>query len=191
MWMKPAPTGPPPSRMPSSRCSRITVLRSSTGAGGPQRRATPPSRPRSTCCGSRTEPRSTATWPTLAGTRRSTSSARCSPTSGPCGSTPSSAQARSGPDGSAGPGGFAVGAGQDDGVAVGVAEPDLTVGGAAGPVGRVAVGRADDLGSQLVGPGDGGVEVVDLEPQQHPVAVGPGVRIADRPVVVVDLEVVD
>ena len=56
-------------------------------------------------------------------------------------------------------------------------------------LGRVAVHGEHDLGSELAGPGDGLVEVLDLEPQQHPVAADQR-GVADRPVVVVDLEVV-
>jgi len=85
---------------------------------------------------------------------------------------------------------FAVGAGQHDGVAVEVAQPDLPVGRTARlALGRVAVHGEHDVGAELAGPGDGLVEVLDLEPQQHPVAADQR-GVADRPVVVVDLEVV-
>src|SRR5262245_1867749 len=50
--------------------------------------------------------------------------------------------------------------------------------------------RQDDVGVQLGGASDRRVNVVDLEPQEHAVAVGPVIRVADRPVVVCDLEAV-
>lgn len=51
--------------------------------------------------------------------------------------------------------------------------------------------RLDLIGSHLTGALDGGVEVVDLEPQQDAVSVGPVIRITDRPVMVMDLEAVE
>ena len=47
------------------------------------------------------------------------------------------------------------------------------------------------IGSYLTGALDGGVEVVDLEPQQDAVPVGPVIRIADGSVMVVDLEALE
>ena len=48
----------------------------------------------------------------------------------------------------------------------------------------------DDLGLQLDGPRDGGVEVVHLKPKKHAVAVGSHVRIRDPPMLVSDLPLV-
>src|SRR6516164_4181010 len=85
---------------------------------------------------------------------------------------------------------LAVGTGQHDGIAVVVSKPDLAVSRAAGPLGWVAVGREDDLGLELARALDGGVEVIDLEPQQYAVAVGRRRRIADGAVVVLHVPVV-
>ncbi len=58
------------------------------------------------------------------------------------------------------------------------------------PLGRVSHGTQFDLGSELVGPSHGRVEVFDLEPQQHPVAPGPDVGLAQRTVVMLDFPAV-
>ena len=81
---------------------------------------------------------------------------------------------------------FAVRAGQNHEVAIGVAEPELAMGRAAGTVRRVAVRRIDDLSLQGLRPADGGVEVVDLKPKRYTVSVGPDRRVADPAVVVFD-----
>lgn len=44
---------------------------------------------------------------------------------------------------------------------------------------------------QLCGTGDRRVEVVDLEPEEHAVAVRPVSRVADRPMTVLHLEAVE
>jgi hypothetical protein len=49
----------------------------------------------------------------------------------------------------------------------------------------------DDLDAELTSSLDGGIEVVDLEPQQHAIAVRPEVGIADGAVVVLDVPVVE
>ena len=83
-----------------------------------------------------------------------------------------------------------VRAGQDDRVAVGVAQPALPVVGAAVARRWVAMARLRDVGLHLCGSGHGGVEVVGFEPQQDAVAVRFGARIADPAMVVVDAPVV-
>jgi len=69
--------------------------------------------------------------------------------------------------------GFAVGARDDDDVAVWIAEPDFTMGGRG-----VHVRLANDSRLQGAGSFHGGVEVVDLEPDEHAVtrAGGAGVH---------------
>ena len=52
-------------------------------------------------------------------------------------------------------------------------------------VGRIAHRAELDLCSKITRPGDGSVEVVDLEPQEYPVAERSDVRVAQRTVVVV------
>src|ERR1700686_740418 len=58
----------------------------------------------------------------------------------------------------------------------------------AGTVRRVAVRGQYDLSLQRLGTPDGGVEVVDLEPQRNAVAVRARRRITDLAVVVADIE---
>jgi hypothetical protein len=53
------------------------------------------------------------------------------------------------------------------------------------------VGRLDDVGRHLGRSGDGGVEVVGLEPQQDAVSERSALRVADRAVVVLDPPVVE
>jgi hypothetical protein len=63
--------------------------------------------------------------------------------------------------------------------------------GSAGPFGRIAVDRKHHLGTELVRPCDRRVEVINLEPQEHAVALRLRVRITHhRAVVVLDLPVV-
>jgi hypothetical protein len=50
--------------------------------------------------------------------------------------------------------------------------------------------RHDDLGLHLGSAGDGGVEVVKLEPQENAVAVRFVITVTDRPVVVLHVEAV-
>ncbi len=71
----------------------------------------------------------------------------------------------------------AVRAGENDGVAVGIAQPDFPVIGPAVAVGRIAVAWHDDLGLQ------GSVEVVKFKPQDHAVSVRPDGWIADATMV--------
>ena len=87
-----------------------------------------------------------------------------------------------------GPWRLAVRARQHDEVAVEIAQPDLTVGGPAGAVRRVAMRRPHHLGAERGGSPDCVVEVVELEPQREAVAVWARRRIADPPVVVLDVE---
>ena len=54
---------------------------------------------------------------------------------------------------------------------------------------RIAVARHDDLGAQLDSAAFGRVEIVDLEPQ-HAVAVRKFVAIADWPMMMVDVPLV-
>src|SRR5215218_2651380 len=87
---------------------------------------------------------------------------------------------------------LAVGAGDDDGVAVGVRDPELAVSGAVAlALGGVAVRWSDDGRGEPLGALHGRVEVGDVaEPQQDAVA-DLAVRVADAPVVVLDLAVVE
>ena len=55
---------------------------------------------------------------------------------------------------------------------------------------RIAHRAELDLRCKITRPGDGSVEVVDLEPQEYPVAERSGVRVAQRTVVVVDVPAV-
>lgn len=48
----------------------------------------------------------------------------------------------------------------------------------------------NNFGSQLGDAGDRCIEVVDFKPQEHAIAIGPVIRIADWPVVVLDLKAV-
>jgi len=52
------------------------------------------------------------------------------------------------------------------------------------------MGRLDNVRLHFHGPSDGGVEVVDLKPQQDAVTIGLGIRITDRTVMVFDLPAV-
>lgn len=82
--------------------------------------------------------------------------------------------------------GGAVGAGENDGVTVGIAEPAFPMIGAAVAGGRVAVPRKEDAGAEGGGAGEGGVEVVEFEPEEDAVAVGFGAGVADGAMVVLD-----
>src|SRR5215211_4405024 len=87
---------------------------------------------------------------------------------------------------------LAVGAGDDDGVAVGVRDPELAVSGAVAlALGGVAVRWSDDGRGEPRGALHRRVEVGDVaEPQQDAVA-DLAVRVADAPVVVLDLALVE
>jgi hypothetical protein len=88
-------------------------------------------------------------------------------------------------------GALSIGTGQDDGVPVGVVDPELAVGRSAGfAFRRIAVRWEDDIQTHRCGAGDRCVEVVDLEPQQHPVTVRAVVWLADTTVIVLDVEAV-
>jgi hypothetical protein len=84
-----------------------------------------------------------------------------------------------------------IGTREHDRVTIGIAEPDFPVVGTAVAVRGIAVARHEDRGSELRDPRRGRIEVVDLEPQEHAVPVGPVLGIADRAVVVIDLEPVE
>jgi hypothetical protein len=62
--------------------------------------------------------------------------------------------------------------------------------GPAGSVGRIAVRREHDVGTKPCGALDRIVEIVDLEPERHAVAVRPRRGVADPAVVVLDVEAV-
>ena len=79
-----------------------------------------------------------------------------------------------------------VGAGQDHGVAVGIAQPDFPMVGAAVARGRIAMARHQHVRLHPLRAGDRGIDVVDLEPEQHAVAVRLDGRIADRAVMMLD-----
>src|SRR6187551_2412429 len=84
---------------------------------------------------------------------------------------------------------LSVGTGEHHGVTIEIADPHLAMQWAAVALGRVAMWRHHDRCSELVDPRDRRVEVIDLEPEQHAVAVGAICGIADMAMVVVDLEV--
>jgi hypothetical protein len=86
---------------------------------------------------------------------------------------------------------LAVGAGKYDSVAVEIAQPDLAVSRPAWTLRRVSVRRQNDLCIQLLRPGDGRVEVLYFEPQEHAVSVRPGGRVADAPMVVLNRPVME
>src|SRR5205823_998064 len=87
--------------------------------------------------------------------------------------------------------GRAIWTGEDDGVAIGIMQPDFPVVGAAAAVGRIAVARQDDLGIQLCNSDQCLFEVYYLKPEQHAVAIGPVLRIPDSPMVVLHLKAVE
>lgn len=83
-----------------------------------------------------------------------------------------------------------IGTREDDGVAVAVTDPELAVRGTARfTFRRVAMHRHDDLRVQLLRANDCGIEVVDLEPEEHAVADELR-RVADLAVVVLDAPMV-
>jgi hypothetical protein len=85
--------------------------------------------------------------------------------------------------------GGAIGAGDHDGVSVGIAYPALPmVGAAVVVIRRIAVTRKNDLDLHFRGALHGSVEVVYFEPEQHSVAVGFVGGIGDGAVVVFDIE---
>ena len=87
--------------------------------------------------------------------------------------------------------GLAIGTREYDPVAIGILEPDLSMIGAATAVGRIPMRCQDDLGWQLRGPGHGGIEILDLKPQQHAVAIGTVIRITHRAVIMVHFPVME
>ena len=62
--------------------------------------------------------------------------------------------------------------------------------GSAFTVRRVAVPWENDLGLELGGAGNRRIEILDFEPQQDAVSVRTIIGIADRPMVVCDVETV-
>lgn len=88
--------------------------------------------------------------------------------------------------------GLAVGAGDDDGVAVQVFDPDFAASGSAAlAFGWVSMWCSQELCAELLRACHYAVEVGDVaEPQQHAIAELM-VRVADQPVVVFDLAVVE
>lgn len=88
--------------------------------------------------------------------------------------------------------GLAVGAGDYDGVSVGVLDPDFAMARAvAFAVGWVSMRRPYDGRGELLRAGHGAVEVGNVaEPQQNAVADG-SVRVTDSPVMMLDLAVVE
>jgi len=97
---------------------------------------------------------------------------------------------RTSSDARIGPRRFAVRARKHDKVTVGITQPDLAMIWPARPVWRIPVRRENNLGVKLRRPLDCVVEVVDLEPQCHTVAVWPRRGIADLPMVMLDIEAV-
>jgi hypothetical protein len=71
-----------------------------------------------------------------------------------------------------------------------IAKPELSVRGSTRSLGRVPYGTQLDIGSELVCACHGRVEVLHLEPQQHAVAQGPDIGLAQRTVVVLDFPTV-
>src|SRR5262249_28915484 len=80
--------------------------------------------------------------------------------------------------------------GEYDGVAVGIAQPAFPVVRTAVAGRRIAVLRQDDFRLEGGDAGQGSIEIVDLKPQQHAVAIGLVVWIADGPVVMFDVKAV-
>src|SRR6185437_10760560 len=83
-----------------------------------------------------------------------------------------------------------VGTGDYDGIAVGIAHPAFPVVWPAVSIGRVAVAGHYDFDLHFLGALHHRVEVVDLEPEQHAIAVGPVTWIADAAVMVLHFEAV-
>jgi hypothetical protein len=84
----------------------------------------------------------------------------------------------------------AIRARQHDDIAVRIAQPAFPVVGAIVALGRVAVARHDDLGLHLGRAQHGRVEIIGLEPEQDAVAIRLVIGIANRPVMVFDVEAV-
>ncbi len=59
---------------------------------------------------------------------------------------------------------------EHDGVAIRIAQPDFPVVGAAIVIGRIAMAGKNDFCLQLCSASDGGIEIINLEPQKHSVA---------------------
>lgn len=85
--------------------------------------------------------------------------------------------------------GGAIGAGEDDFVAVGVTQPNFPMVGATVLVGWIAMAWQEDFGFQFQNTGVGGVEIVHFKPQQHAVA-DRQFGIANGAVMMIDLPVV-
>lgn len=86
--------------------------------------------------------------------------------------------------------GGSVGAGDYNGVVIGVAHPALPVIGAAVAVGRIAMAGQNELDAHFGGALHDGVKVIDLEPEQHAIAVGLGGWIANWAVMMFDVKTV-
>jgi hypothetical protein len=56
---------------------------------------------------------------------------------------------------------------------------------------RIAMAGHNNLRLHFRGADDGGIEVVNFEPQQHAVAIGLIIRITNWPMVMVDLKAVE
>jgi hypothetical protein len=80
--------------------------------------------------------------------------------------------------------------GEDDEVAIRIPQPELAMRRSPRAIGRVPVRWPDHVGVERCCPIDRLVEVVDLEPERHTVAVWSRRRVADLAVVVVDVEAV-
>lgn len=83
-----------------------------------------------------------------------------------------------------------VGTCENDLVAVGIAEPDFPVVGAAVAIGRIAVARQEGFRAERFGPRDGRVNVIEFESEEHAVPRRLVIRIADPPVVMLLLPAV-
>src|SRR5438477_7741320 len=83
---------------------------------------------------------------------------------------------------------LAVPACENHEVAVRVAQPELAMGGAAGTVRWIAMRRQDDFRAKRVSAPNGGVEVLDLEPERQSVSVRARGGVADAAVMVFDVE---
>ena len=78
-------------------------------------------------------------------------------------------------------------AGQDDRIAVRIAYPVFPVVWSTVAVRWVAVARHDDLNLHRLGTCQGSVKIVDLKPEQDPVAVRLGLGITDGAMMVLDI----
>jgi hypothetical protein len=86
--------------------------------------------------------------------------------------------------------GSSIRAGDHDGIAIRVAQPTLPVVGAAFTIGRIAVAGQHDLDAHFGRAPHYGIEVIDLEPEKHTIAVRFVSAIPDGTVMMFDFKTV-